>query len=60
MIIIKIDSKGPIFYTQERCGKNKKYFNIIKFRSMILLMQKINGQFGQISKIKGLLEWASF
>ena len=35
MIIIKIDSKGPIFYRQERCGENKKYFNIIKFRSMI-------------------------
>jgi exopolysaccharide biosynthesis polyprenyl glycosylphosphotransferase len=36
MFIIKIDSRGPIFYLQERCGKNKKYFNIIKFRSMIL------------------------
>ena len=36
MITIKVDSKGPIFYKQERCGKNKKYFNIIKFRSMIL------------------------
>lgn len=35
MVIIKIDSKGPIFYKQQRCGKNKKYFNIIKFRSMI-------------------------
>ena len=35
MILIKIDSKGPIFYTQQRCGKNNKYFNIIKFRSMI-------------------------
>ena len=35
IIIIKIDSKGPIFYKQQRCGKNKKYFNIIKFRSMI-------------------------
>ena len=33
-IIIKIDSKGPVFFKQKRVGKNKKLFNIIKFRSM--------------------------
>lgn len=33
-IIIKIDSPGPVFFKQKRVGKNKKYFIIIKFRSM--------------------------
>ncbi len=33
-IIIRIDSKGPIFYTQTRTGYNKKCFSIIKFRTM--------------------------
>lgn len=33
-IIIKIDSPGPVFFKQKRFGKNKKYFIIIKFRSM--------------------------
>ena len=33
-VIIKIDSKGPVFFKQKRVGKNKKLFNIIKFRSM--------------------------
>ncbi|HEX2900817.1 MAG TPA: sugar transferase, partial [Bacteroidia bacterium] len=33
-IIIKLDSKGPIFYRQERIGKWGKPFKIIKFRSM--------------------------
>lgn len=33
-IAIKIDSKGPVFYTQERVGKEEKHFRIIKFRSM--------------------------
>lgn len=34
MIAIKIDSKGPVFFKQKRVGKNKKYFNILKFRTM--------------------------
>lgn len=35
-ILIKLDSKGPVFFTQERLGKNGKVFNIIKFRTMIV------------------------
>lgn len=35
-ILIKIDSKGPAIYSQERLGKNGKPFRIYKFRSMIL------------------------
>ena len=34
-IFIKIDSKGKVFYTQERVGQNQKKFKIYKFRSMI-------------------------
>lgn len=34
MIIIKFESKGPIFFKQERIGEGNKKFNIIKFRSM--------------------------
>ncbi len=33
-IIIKLESKGPIFFKQERIGKNKKHFKIYKFRTM--------------------------
>ncbi len=33
-IIIRLDSKGPIFYRQERIGKGGKPFKIIKFRTM--------------------------
>ncbi|PAB59414.1 lipid carrier--UDP-N-acetylgalactosaminyltransferase [Anaeromicrobium sediminis] len=33
-VIIKLDSKGPIFFMQKRVGKDKKYFNILKFRTM--------------------------
>ena len=33
-IIIKIDSKGAIFYIQKRIGKNNKTFSCYKFRTM--------------------------
>lgn len=33
-ILIKVDSKGPVFYKQERVGKNGKTIEVIKFRSM--------------------------
>ena len=33
-IAIKIDSKGPVIFKQERTGKNGKNFMLYKFRSM--------------------------
>ncbi len=34
-IAIKIDSKGPVFFKQERTGKNGKNFKMYKFRTMV-------------------------
>lgn len=33
-LAIKLDSKGPVFFKQDRIGQNKKIFKILKFRSM--------------------------
>jgi len=34
IILIKIDSKGPILFKQKRIGRNKSHFYILKFRTM--------------------------
>ncbi len=33
-IIIKLDDPGPVFFSQKRVGKGKRYFRLHKFRSM--------------------------
>lgn len=33
-LIIKVDSKGPIFFIQKRLGKNERHFSMLKFRTM--------------------------
>jgi sugar transferase (PEP-CTERM system associated) len=32
---IKLESPGPVFYSQERVGQNGRKFNLFKFRSMV-------------------------
>jgi lipopolysaccharide/colanic/teichoic acid biosynthesis glycosyltransferase len=39
-ILIKITSKGPIFFRQIRVGKNAKEFKIFKYRTMIIDAEK--------------------
>ncbi len=35
-LLIKLTSKGPVFYKQERIGKDEKPFFILKFRTMVV------------------------
>lgn len=47
-LIIKLDSKGPVFFLQERVGQNQRRFQMIKFRSMVVnaeeLRQRLEAQ----------------
>ena len=40
-IAVKVDSKGPIFFCQERLTKNGKRFMMLKFRSMVINAEKM-------------------
>jgi exopolysaccharide biosynthesis polyprenyl glycosylphosphotransferase len=42
-LMIKLDSRGPIFYRQERVGKDGRNFTIIKFRTMVENAEKLTG-----------------
>jgi len=39
-MLIKLDSRGPILYKQERVGKNGRTFKLMKFRSMRIDAEK--------------------
>lgn len=42
-LAIKLDSKGPVFFKQERSGLNGKTFRMVKFRSMYQDAEKHTG-----------------
>ena len=41
--VIKIDSKGPVFYDQERVGEGREPYRMHKFRSMVSDAEKQSG-----------------
>ena len=43
-ILVKLDSKGPVFFMHERVGKNFKLFKICKFRTMKVNRENIGPQ----------------
>lgn len=58
-IAIKLNSKGPVFFSQVRCGVNGRKFTLYKFRSMVVgaemkkkLVEKMNEMDGPVFKIK--------
>jgi exopolysaccharide biosynthesis polyprenyl glycosylphosphotransferase len=58
-ILIKFDSRGPVFFTQERMGYNKRRFKMVKFRTMVAdaeekmkEIEHLNEKDGAIFKIR--------
>ena len=42
-LLIWLEDKGPVFYSQERIGKDKKIFKVYKFRTMIPDAESMTG-----------------
>ncbi len=47
-----IGNRGPIFYTQERVGRNGKVFKIIKLRSMVVDAEKHGAQYAEAKDVR--------
>ena len=43
MLAVRLDSEGPVFYTQTRVGKAGKLFKVVKFRTMRQDAEAANG-----------------
>lgn len=52
-ILIYIDSPGPIYYTQRRCGINGREFPMAKFRTMVHNADKLQKQFVMQKDVDG-------
>jgi exopolysaccharide biosynthesis polyprenyl glycosylphosphotransferase len=51
--LIKIDSRGPVFYRQERLGKDGKPFRIYKFRSMVVGADEMLPELANFNEMDG-------
>lgn len=58
-LLIKIDSPGPVFFSQERIGKNGRKFKLIKFRTMYKNSDEILRNF-LASNPEAKEEWEKF
>lgn len=54
-LAIKIDSPGPVFFSQTRIGKNGRRFKIWKFRSMYMDAEERKKELEAQNEIKGLM-----
>lgn len=54
-IAIKCDSKGPIFFSQIRIGRNGRRFKIYKYRSMYMDAEERKKELEQNNEMKGLM-----
>lgn len=52
-IIIKITSKGPVFFSQKRVGKDGKEFDMYKFRSMVINAEELKEKLAAQNEMSG-------
>jgi len=53
--VIKLESKGPVFFSQKRVGKNGRIFNIYKLRSMYINAEEQKKELMDQNEMHGLM-----
>lgn len=54
-LAIKLESKGPVFFSQVRIGKNGRRFKMYKFRSMYIDAEERKKELMSQNEVKGLM-----
>ena len=54
-IAIKLDSRGPVFFSQVRIGRNGRRFRIYKFRTMVQDAEEKKKDLEKSNEMKGLM-----
>jgi len=54
-IAIKLDSRGPVFYSSERIGKKGRVFKCTKFRTMVCDAEKRRAELNHLNERDGVL-----
>jgi exopolysaccharide biosynthesis polyprenyl glycosylphosphotransferase len=52
-LLIKLDSRGPVFFRQRRIGRRGELFLMLKFRSMVEDAEEIKGELRDRNEVKG-------
>jgi exopolysaccharide biosynthesis polyprenyl glycosylphosphotransferase len=52
-VLIKLTSRGPVFFMQERLGLNKRRFRIYKFRTMGVEAEKRQAELEHLNEVAG-------
>lgn len=52
-VIIRIDSRGPIIFSQDRIGKNGDIFKMYKFRSMVVNAESLKEELANKNEMSG-------
>lgn len=51
IIMMKLDSKGPIFYMQQRTGKGGRRFKMLKLRTMVVNAEELKQQLQHLNQL---------
>jgi len=54
-LAVKLTSKGPVFYRQDRIGLHGKAFRMIKFRTMVVNAERMAEQLKHLNVAQGAL-----